>query len=205
VKIKSFIVLHGDGSASKCTKLICFNPFTAVHCINRTVNLALKCEIWNPLAWSMSKDLHQNAQNRKSVCCSLVSWPMPLNKEFALNNGLVECSGLLSNTSVQTVKRESVNHHRSVSNLRWQFMQNKTHFWLKMYYLFDKTCVQHRKLAQISNLKKWKVILVEFPLPCLARVLAESGFFNFIRVVRQWYGLWHVLSFQLINSKTKWK
>ena len=204
MKIKSFTVLHGDGSASKCTKLICFNPFTAVHCIN----LALKCEIWNLLAWSMSKDLHQNAQYRKSVCCSLVSWPMTLNKEFGFNNGLDECSGLLSNTSVKIVKRESVNHHESVSNLHWQFIQNKTHFWLKMYYLFDKTCVQHWKSAKISNLKKRKVILVEFPLPCLARVLAESGFFNCMRgvtVVRQWYGLWHVLSFQLINSKMKWK
>ena len=33
-------------------------------------------------------------------------------------------------------------------------MQNKTRFWLRIYDLFDKTCVQHWKSAKISNLKK---------------------------------------------------
>ena len=30
-------------------------------------------------------------------------------------------------------------NHKSVSNLYWQFIHGKTHFWLKMYYLFNKT------------------------------------------------------------------
>ena len=62
---------------------------------------------------------------------------------------------------------QNKDNHESVSNLYWQFVHNKTHFWLKMYHLFDKTCVQHWKSAKISNLKK-KVIWVEFALPCLA-------------------------------------
>ena len=49
---------------------------------------------------------------------------------------------------------QNKDNHESVSNLYWQFIHNKTHFWLKMYYLFDKTCVQHWKSAKISNLKK---------------------------------------------------
>lgn len=49
---------------------------------------------------------------------------------------------------------QNKDNHQSVSNLYWQFIHNKTHFWLKMYYLFDKTCVQHWKSAKISNLKK---------------------------------------------------
>ena len=53
---------------------------------------------------------------------------------------------------------QNKDNHQSVSNLYWQFIHNKTHFRLKMYYLFDKTCVQHWKSAKISNLKKKKCL-----------------------------------------------
>ena len=52
-------------------------------------------------------------------------------------------------------------NHKSVSNLYWQFMHNKTHFWIKIYYLFNKT-------LKSQILKKKKVIWVEFALLCLA-------------------------------------
>ena len=37
-------------------------------------------------------------------------------------------------------------NHKSVSNLYWQFIPSKTHFWLKMYYLFDKTLKNSQNL-----------------------------------------------------------
>ena len=40
-------------------------------------------------------------------------------------------------------------NHKSVSNLYWQFIHNETPFWLKIYYLFDKTL----KISQ--NLKSF--------------------------------------------------
>ena len=42
---------------------------------------------------------------------------------------------------------QNKDNHESVSNLYRQFIHNKTHFWLKMYYLFDKTL----KISQNLN------------------------------------------------------
>ena len=62
---------------------------------------------------------------------------------------------------------QSKGNHKSVSNLYWQFIHSKTHFWLKN----NNYSIKHWKLANISNLKKKKKgISVEFAEFHISRV-----------------------------------
>ena len=57
-------------------------------------------------------------------------------------------------------------NHKLVSNLYWQFINNKTHFWLKMYQIpIIRYNTANQTESQICLEKE--VILVELALPCL--------------------------------------
>ncbi len=100
---------------------------------------------------------------------------------------------------------QNKDNHQSVSNLYWQFIHNKTHFRLKMYYLFDKTCVQHWKSAKISNLKK-KVILVEFALPCLALMSIVTMTLDSMTVTADpHWGKWPTYSLKKKGENPSWR